>query len=253
MSNFLSPAAAYLNRRNELLAQRSVVESPVVIQTINKALLASEIAMATFHDLEALKTLQLRKARLIDWHEADSQQELQNFELASNALTLADDDNEQAFLSYQRDFALMAASFSWQHASLQIVQNELFATTFNLWLETLEELFALPDRKLLFTRISKILAFSIGKIPLLGEAIDVYRMLVSVMSASLEKAKSSDAYFSTLESYTEAANICSRGILIFCFTTEAVLRGRPLPNEAQLNEKIKGHYASVIDGTHPYF
>jgi hypothetical protein len=41
--------------------------------------------------------------------------------------------------------------------------------------------------------------------------------------------------------------------LIFCFTTEAVLRGRPLPNEAQLNEKIKGHYASVIDGTHPYF
>lgn len=253
MSNFLSPAAAYLNRRNELLAERSVVESPVVIKTLNKALLASEIAMATFHDLEALKTLQQRKARLIDWHEAESQQELQTFELTSNKLTLADEHDEQAYLRYHRDFAELTASFSWQHASLEMVQNDLFSTTFNLWLETLEELFSLPDRKPLFIRIGKILAFSISKIPVLGDAIDVYRLLVSVKTASQEKASSSDEYFQTLESYTEAANLCSRSILIFCFTTEAILRGRDLPSETELAEKIKGHYASVIDGTHPYF
>lgn len=253
MSNFLTPAAAYLNRRNELLAERSVVASPVLIQTINKALLASEIAMATFHELEALKTLQQRKARLIDWHEADSQQELQNFELASNQLLLADEADEQAFLAYQRDFSLLAASFSWQHASLQMVQNDLLSTTFTLWLETLEALFASPGRQLLFVRIGKILAFSISKIPVLGDAIDVWRMLVSVMESSKEKAASSDDYFQTLESYTEAANICTRGILIFCFTTEAILRGRDLPSEAQLSAKIKGHYNSVIDGTHPWF
>lgn len=253
MSNFLTPAAAYLNRRNELLAERSVVTSSVLIKTINKALLASEIAMATFHDLEALKTLQQRKARLIDWHENDSQQELQKFEQASNQLPLADEADEQAFLSYQRDFSLLAASFSWQHASLQMVQNDLFSTTFTLWFDTLEELFIAPGRQLLFLRIGQILAFSISKIPVLGDAIDVYRMLVSVMEESKEKAASSDDYFQSLESYAEAANICSRGILIFCFTTEAVLRGRKLPSEAELTAKIKGHYTSVIDGTHPYF
>ncbi|WLS77453.1 hypothetical protein Q3V30_13275 [Erwinia pyri] len=253
MSNFLSPAAAYLNRRNELLAERSVVQSPAVIQTINKALLASEIAMATFHDLEALKTLQQRKARLIEWHEPESLQELQSFELASNKLAFADETDEQVYLHYHQEFTRLAASFSWQHASLEMVQNDLFSTTFNLWLETLEELFSTPGRKQLFIRIEKILAFSIGKIPLLGDAIDVYRMLASVMTSCQEKARSSDDYFQTLESYTEAANLCSKAILIFCFTTEAILRGRELPGEALLSEKIKGHYSSVIDGTHPYF
>lgn len=253
MSNFLSPAAAYLNRRNELLAERAVVQSPVVIQTINKALLASEIAMATFHDLESLNTLQQRKARLIDWHETQSQQELQNFELLSNRLSLPEEADEQAYLGYQHDFTRLADSFPWQNASLQMVQNDLFSTTFNLWLETLEELFSAQNRKLLFIRIEKILAFSISKIPVLGEAIDAYRQLAPVMTASHEKANSSDDYFRTLESYTEAANLCCRGILIFCFTTEAVLRGRKLPTEAILADKIKGHYDSVIDGTHPYF
>ena len=253
MSNFLSPAAAYLNRRNELLAERSVVQSPAVIQTINKALLASEIAMATFHDLEALKTLQQRKARLIDWHEPESVQELQSFELASNKLAFTDEKNEQVYREYHQDFVRLAASFPWQHASLEMVQNDLFSTTFTLWLETLEELFSAPGRKPLLIRIEKILAFLIGKIPVLGDAIDVYRMLVSVMISSQEKTQNSDDYFHTLESYTEAANLCSKSILIFCFTTEAILRGRELPGEALLAEKIKGHYDSVIDGTHPYF
>lgn len=253
MSNFLSPAAAYLNRRNELLAERSVVQSPAVIQTVNKALLASEIAMATFHDLEALKTLQQRKARLIDWHEPESLQELQSFELATHGLSFTDEKDEQIFLQYHRDFSRLAAAFTWQHASLEMVQNDLFSTTFNLWLETLEELFSTSGRKQLFIRIEKILAFSIGKLPVLGDAIDVYRMLASVMISCQEKAKSNEDYFQTLESYTEAANLCSKGILIFCFTTEAILRGRELPGETVLTGKIKGHYDSVIDGTHPYF
>lgn len=253
MSNFLTPAAAYLNRRNELLAERSVVQSPVVIQTVNRALLASEIAMATFYDLESLRTLQQRKARLINWHEPKRQQELLDFELRSNELTLADETDAAEFEAYQLAFSQLAADYPWQHASMELVQNDLFSTTFNLWLETLEELFASDHRQHLFVRIDKILTFSIGKIPVLGEARDVWRALVAVIASCRQRAASDEAYFTSLESYSEAANLCSRGILLFCFTTEAVLRGRALPDETQLNEKIKGHYDSVIDGTHPYF
>ncbi|MFU9138096.1 hypothetical protein [Erwinia tasmaniensis] len=253
MSNFLTPAAAYLNRRNELLAERSVVDSPVVIQTVNKALMASEIAMATFHDLETLRSLQLRKARPIEQHSLRIQQELQQFELASNQLALTDTADEAAYLTYQSAFFQLNATFPWQYASLQRVQNELFATTFTLWQETLEELFTSKHRRLLFVRVEKILAFSISKIPVLGEALAVYQQLVTAMQASHQRAQETDDYFRSLESYSDAATLCSRSILIFCFTAEAVLRGRPLPDEVQLNKRVKTHHQSVIEGTHPYF
>ncbi|WP_158784391.1 hypothetical protein [Pantoea sp. BAV 3049] len=253
MSNFLTPAAAYLNRRNELLAGRSVVQSPAVIQTINKALLASEIAMATFYDLESLRSLQQRKARLIDWHDPKRQRELLDFELRCNELTLMDETDEAAFDAYQLAFSQFAADYPWQHASIEMVQNELFSTTFTLWQETLEELFAADHRQHLFIRIDKILTFSIGKIPVLGETRDVWRALKTVIASCRQRAPEDEACFTSLESYSEAANLCSRGILLFCFTTEAVLRGQALPDETQLNEKIKDHFDSVIDGTHPWF
>lgn len=253
MSNFLTPAAAYLNRRNDLLAERSVVQSPAVIKTVNKALLASEIAIATFYDLESLRTLQQRKARLIDGHDEQRQQELQRFELLSHTLSLSDATDETAFIDYQQSFNRLAASYPWQHANIELVQNELFTTTLNLWLETLEMLFSANNRRYLLARIEKILTFSIGKIPLLGEAQDVWQALVSVMVFCRQRTNNDEAYFTSLESYSETADLCSRGILLFCFTTEALLRGQPLPNETRLNEKIKSHYNRVIDGTHPYF
>lgn len=253
MSNFLTPAAAYLNRRNDLLAERSVVESSDDIKLINKALMASEIAMATFHTLEALKTLQQRKTRLINWQDAGIRDEIERFEMISNALSQFDGQDEQAFLAYQAAFFQLSTHFDWQHASPQMVQNDLFTTTFALWLETLEELFALSSRKLIFIRIEKILLFSLGKLPLLGEATEIYRMLRPLVQESSEKTLSSDAWFRSLESYVEAANLCSRAILIFCFATEAVLRGHALPDKARLSAKIKSHYDSVIEGTHPGF
>jgi len=253
MSNFLAPAAAYLNRRNDLLTERSVVQSPAVIKTINKALLASEIAIATFYDLESLRTLQQRKARLIDGNDEQRQQELQSFELLSNALSLSDATDEAEFIAYQRSFNRLAASYPWHHANIGLVQNELFTTTFNLWLETLEILFSTNNRRYLLARIEKILAFSIGKIPVLGEAQDVWRALVAVIVFCRQRTNNDEAYFTSLESYSEASNLCSRGILLFCLTTETVLRGQPLPDETRLNEKIKSHYDRVIDGTHPYF
>ncbi|WP_428943407.1 hypothetical protein ACQK5W_11735 [Pantoea sp. FN060301] len=253
MSNFLTPAAAYLNRRNDLLAERSVVESPADIKLINKALMASEIAMATFHNLEALKTLQQRRTRSINWHDVGVRDEIERFEMISNALAHIDAQDEQAFLAYQAAFFQLSANFSWQHASPQMVQNDLFTTTFALWLETLEELFALRSRKLIFIRVEKILTFSVGRLPILGEATEIYRMLRPLIQESNERTICSEEWFHSLESYTEAANLCSRAILIFCFATEAVLRGHALPDKTLMNAKIKGHYDSVIEGTHPSF
>ncbi|WP_034915727.1 MULTISPECIES: hypothetical protein [Erwinia] len=250
MCNFLTPAAAYLNRRNELLAERSVVASSAEIHLINKALMASEIAMSTLHELEGLKTLQQRKARLIDAEDEQSQSELQRFELASNQLPQVDDSDSLAFGAYQSAFFELISRFNWQHASLEMAQNELFNTTLVLWLETLEELFASAHRRLLFIRVEKMLAFSIGKMPVLGDAPDVCRLLVSAMQTSRQNAQGDEIYLQSLESYTDVTNLCSRSILIFCFTTEALLRGKPLPDQAELNAKIDTHFASVVDGTH---
>ncbi|MCX8956361.1 hypothetical protein [Erwinia psidii] len=253
MSQFLRPAAAYLSRRNELLAERSAVTSAEVIQTINKALLASEVAMAACYDLDVLHGLQQRKTRHADGHERKHQRELRQFERQAEHLTLAEEHDESAFIAWQKGFSALIASFPWQHASPALMQNELFAITVTLWQEALEALFTSSDQRPQFKRAEKIVAFSISKIPLLGEATEVWRALMDLLDACRQRSAREPVWFTLLESYSEAANLCSRGILLFCLASEAVLRGQPLPDRARLNERIKRHYDSVIDGTHPFF
>lgn len=253
MSPFLRPAAAYLGRRNALLTERSAVTSPDLIQTVNKALLASEVAMAACFDLDALHGLQQRKARLVNGHKEKRQGELRQFERLLARLPLAADHDENTFIVWQQSFNELLASFPWRYANPALVQNALFATTFTLWQEALEKLFISSNRRQVFKQIAKILVFSISKIPLLGEATEVWRALMTVLNACRQRLDSDGAWFSSLESYSEAATLCSRGILLFCFTTEALIRGQPLPIQTRLNDRIKQHYDSVIDGTHPFF
>ncbi|WP_152542795.1 hypothetical protein [Erwinia mallotivora] len=253
MSHFLCPAAAYLNRRNELLAERSVVTSTARIQIINKALLAGEIAMATCHDLDALHGLQQRKARLIKGSEQKRQRELQRFQQLAQQLPPVPCEDEAACIAWQQQFSGLIAAFPWQHASPEQLQNALFSTTLTQWQKTLEILFTSASRQPLFVRMAEIVAFSLSRTALLGEATEVWRALMAVWDSCQQRGASDAAYFVSLESYSDAAHLCSRAILLFCFTCEAVVRGQPLPDRTQLDEQIKQHHHSVIDGTHAFF
>ncbi|MEN5015088.1 hypothetical protein ABEH87_01820 [Erwinia sp. Eh17-17] len=251
MNSELSPSPAYGQLHAALLEQRSRVQSAEVIHTVNRALLAGERVSAAFYDLSLLKLLQQRK--ILPLTTPETTREIEAFIAELNPVVPARLADEAQFCELQQQVSQLSEHFHWQHASLLLVQNALFVRTWLHWQQTLETLFSAGDNAAVFQRLEQVLKDSSGKIPVLGEARELYRALEGLLVSCRQKAEEHSSEQNALAGYTAAADIASRGIITFGATAEAVLRGRPLPTEAQLSARIKQHHASVTDRTHPWF
>ncbi|AXU94650.1 MAG TPA: hypothetical protein DD850_08940 [Erwinia persicina] len=251
MNTELSPSPAYGQLHAALLEQRSRAASAEAIHTVNRALLAGERVSAAFYDLSLLKLLQQRKIMPLTSPETAS--EIARF-IAELTPVIPDHlSGEAEFCTLQQRVNQLSEHFHWQHASLVLVQNALFVRTWQHWQQTLETLFSTGDHAIVFQRLEQVLHDSSGKIPVLGEARELYRALEGLLIRCRQKAEEHGAEQTGLVGYVAAADIATQGIITFGATAEAVLRGRALPTEAQLAARIKQHHASVTDRTHPWF
>lgn len=251
MNTELSPSPAYGQLHSALLEQRSRVQSAEVIHTINRALLAGERVSAAFYDLSQLKLLQQRK--ILPLITPEMEEEVAAFIAALNPVVPATLVDEAQFCELQQRVNHLSEHFRWQYASLPLVQNALFIRTWHHWQQTLETLFSAGDNAAVFTRLEQVLKDSSAKIPVLGEARELYRALEGLLVSCRQKAEECSGEQDALAGYVAAADIATRGIITFGATAEAVLRGRPLPTEAQLKNRVKEHHTSVTERMHPWF
>ena len=251
MNTVLSPSPAYSQLHASLLAQRSSVQSEQVIHAVNRALLAGEVVSAAFYDLSLLKLLQQRKTQA-----ALSPEALREIALFIEQLTplIPEKLNTEAqFDKLRQKVAKLGQRFHWQYASLALVNHALFLRTYQRWQETLEALFSMKDTELALSRVKQVLKKSSGRVALLGETHELYRVLQALLAECREKIAARRDNPDRLADYIAAADLATRGIIAFGTTTESVLRSQPLPDSAQLAKRIKQHQASVIDRTHPWF
>ncbi|MTD25491.1 hypothetical protein [Erwinia sorbitola] len=251
MNTELSPSPAYSQLHTALMEQRSRVQSAEVIQTINRALLAGERVSAAFYDLSLLKLLQQRKIQPLITPETGD--EIAAFIAELKPVIPATLDDETQFCELQQRVNHLSEHFHWQYASLPLVQNALFVRTWQHWQQTLETLFSAGDNATVFARLEQVIRDSSGKIPVLGEARELYRALEGLLVSCRQKASENSAEEDALAGYVAATDIATRGIITFGATAETVLRGRPLPTEAELKNRIKQLHTSVTDRTHPWF
>lgn len=251
MNTELSPSPAYGQLHSALLEQRSRVQSAEVIHTINRALLAGERVSAAFYDLSQLKLLQQRK--ILPLLSAETETEVAAFIAGLKPVLPIALKDEAQFCELQLRVNYLSEHFNWQYASLLLVQNALFIRTWHHWQQTLETLFSAGDNATVFNRLEQVLNDASGKIPVLGEARELYRALEGLLLSCRQQAEENGRNEDTLAGYVAAADIATRGMVTFGATAEAVLRGKPLPTEAQLKARIKQHHSSVTERMHPWF
>ena len=251
MNTASTSSPAWNRLHHSLLEERSRVQSAEVIQLVNRSLLAGENVSAAFYDLSQLKLLQLRKTLPLLTPQAEAEIAAFLTRIAAVLPEVVCDDAQ--FAALQREVALLDAQFNWQHASLLLVQNALFNLTYGHWQQMLETLFREEDSQATFVQLQQVLVDSCRKMPVLGETHDLYQVLTMLLENCREKAvKYADAP-GRLAEFIAAADIATRGIVIFDATAKAVLRGRPLPSQSQLDALIKAHHHQVIERTHPWF
>lgn len=251
MNTELSPLAAYGQRHSALLEQRSVAPSAEVIHHVNRALLAGERVSAAFYDLSVLKLLQQRK--ILPLIAPETTAEIEAFIASLSAVLPATLSDEAQFCQLQLRVNHLIEQDHWQHASLPFVQNALFVRSWHHWQQALETLFSAGDSAAVFRHLEQVLNDSSVRIPVLGEARELFRTLEALRVSCRQKAQENSGEQDGLAGYVAAADIATRGMITFGATAEAVLRGRPLPDESQLTTRIKQHHASVTDRTHPWF
>lgn len=251
MNTMLSLSPAYDRLHTSLLAQRSQVQSTEVIQLVNRALLAGERVSAAFYDLNQLKLLLQRKS--LPLLSPKAEKEVAKFleELAD--ITPKSVADKAQFLALQKQVSRLINKFNWKHASLILVQNALFNHTYHQWQQALETLFSEGNGENVFDDLQRILNDSARKIPVLGESVSLFKLLTKLIAECREKAALNGLEENVMAGYIAAADIATRGIIMFGSTAETVLRGTPLADSDRLDRLIKEHYQQVVERMHPWF
>ncbi len=235
---------------NRLLTLRSEVSCAERIQNVNRALLAGERVCAASYDLNQLKMLQQRKAQPLLTPPAGP--EIAHFLALIQQVTPARLHDQAQFRTLYQQVEAVIEAFPWQYASLPLVQHRLFNHCLLLWQQTLEALFDQQDHRHVLHYLTRIFSYSMLKIPLLGETLELYPLLVDLEAASqnlLHQSRSVDP----LTDFISAADLIYRGMLTFGTTAAAAFRGRPVPDARALAEAVTQHQLSVTERTHPWF
>lgn len=248
-ASILSPAWNRLH--HSLLEARSRVQSAQVIQQINRSLLAGENVSAAFYDLSQLKQLQLRKALPLLTIKAE--EEIGHYLAQIAAFMPEVIDVAEQFADLQRQVAAYSGAYHWRHASLPLVQHALFNQAWHCWQEVVETLCRCEDSQGIYARLESVLGDSVRIMAVLGNTADLFAIVQQLRVSSSERAAKCRISPDRLTDFIAAADIATRGIVIFDTTAEAVLRGRPLPGSPQLDARIKAHHLQVIERTHPWF
>lgn len=251
MNTVLSLSPAYDRLHTSLLAQRSQVQSADVIQLVNRALLAGERVSAAFYDLSQLKLLQQRKSLPLLTPKADK--EITKFLDELKAITPKTLGDKAQFSALQKQVSRLMEKFNWKHASPILVQNALFNRTYQQWQQALEALFSEGNGTEVFDDLQRILNDSARKIPVLGDTVSLFKQLTKLAAECRDKSALNALEENVMAGYIAAADIATRGIIIFGSTAEAVLRGGPLPDAERQEQLIKEHYQQVVERMHPWF
>jgi len=251
MNTVLSLSPAYDRLHTSLLAQRSQVQSADVIQLVNRALLAGERVSAAFYDLSQLKLLQQRKSLPLLTPKAEK--EITKFLDELKAITPKTLSDKAQFSALQKQVSRLMEKFNWKHASPILVQNALFNRTYHQWQQALEALFSEGNGTEVFDDLQRILNDSARKIPVLGDTVSLFKQLTKLAAECHEKSALNALEENVMAGYIAAADIATRGIIIFGSTAEAVLRGGPLPDVERQDQLIKEHYQQVVERMHPWF
>ncbi|MFG1172793.1 hypothetical protein AAFN90_04200 [Erwiniaceae bacterium CAU 1747] len=249
MNTAPSLSLAYDRRHSSLLAQRSQVQSAETIQRVNRALLAGERVSAAFYDLSQRKLLQQRKSQPLLTPKAEK--EIARFLDELNDITPETVADKSQFDALQKQVSRLLERFHWKHASPILVHNALFNHTYHQWQHVLQALFSDADD--VFPHLQRILSDSSRKLPVLGETTSLFKRLTKLLTECREKSAQQDLTEDPLVGFIAAADIATRGMIIFGATAEAVLRGSPIPQDERLDRLIKEHYQQVVERMHPWF
>jgi hypothetical protein len=244
------PFELYQLRRASLSTQLTEAKAEATRIALQQALLQTDVTAAAVYDL----SLALRRVALAASVEAE--QGVQAVEEATTDLAKAlqalqtDTAAQQQLPALLPALAKLQAESAVRHLHLRYLQWTLLGAVGETWTGALEDLYGAADRAAFFARLRKIGQFAATRVPVVGEMLECVLVAFQACDWDQAQVRDADAYFRSLESYSDAANLWLAGVLSFCLEVEGLAQGGEPATVAQVQERVRAHIESVVNRTH---
>lgn len=240
----------YQSRINHLEEQLNIVTSNVLREEINKSILYTNAAIAASADLQIFLQTLPERYQSNDKHLDEKLSKInKDLDDLINLDSTANTDLKE--LSFNILSIEAEGVYSFKDANL-IKMKMIFAVGLS-WLNLLNYIFSGENNKLTQDKIKFIAKLVGGKIPFIGDTIEIISSIIETINMNTKDAKNSDEFLNNHQNYHIMLDMYISGCINYRLDSNCIMDEIPLLSIEEKNPIIQKHYKDIIDCNHLLF